>query len=100
MAKPLVLFVTGADCPVVAPGTTPEKRLEVNVAYRVSQLVGQCDRDDLPMLASFLLDSTVAVLVGAGVSKGVALKWLEKVAPEAYDFVAPKGPERPEVGAA
>ena len=96
MANPLVLFVTGADCPVLPPGTPVEKRLEVNVAYRVNQLVGQCNREQLPMLASFLLDSTIAVLVGAGVSKDVALKWLEKVAPEAYDFVAPNGPAKPE----
>jgi hypothetical protein len=92
MAKPLILFVTGADCPVVPPGTPAEKGLEVNVAYRVGQLVGQCDREHLPLLASFLLDSTIAVLVGAGVNRDVALQWLEKVAPEAYDFVAPNGP--------
>ncbi len=41
----------------------------------------------LPLLASFLLDATMAVLFGAGIPKDVALRWLEKIAPEAYDAV-------------
>jgi hypothetical protein len=36
------------------------------------------------------------VLVGAGIPKDVALRWLEKVAPAAYDVVQWPGPAEPE----
>lgn len=95
MSKPLVLFVTGADRPMLPPGTPVEKCLEAYVAYHVGELVRDCDQESLPLLASFLLDATMAVLVGAGIPKDVALRWLEKVAPEAYDVVQLSGPAEP-----
>jgi hypothetical protein len=96
MSKPLVLFVTGADRPMLPPGTPAETYLETYVAYHVGELVRECDHESLPLLASFLLDATMAVLVGAGIPKDVALRWLEKVAPAAYDVVQWPGPAEPE----
>ena len=87
VSRPLVLFVTGADRPVMPPGTPVERLLEASVAYHVGELVRDCDRERLPLLASFLLDATMAVLVGAEIPKDVALKWVERVAPDAYDVV-------------
>ena len=96
MTKPLVLFVTGADRPLLPPGTPVEKRLGTHVAYHVGELVRDCNEESLPLLASFLLDATMAVLFGAGIPKDVALRWLEKVAPEAYDVVQWPGSTGPE----
>jgi hypothetical protein len=96
MTKPLVLFVTGADRPLLPPGTPVEKRLGTHVAYHVGELVRDCNEESLPLLASFLLDATMAVLFGAGIPKDVALRWLEKVAPDAYDVVQWPSPTEPE----
>ena len=81
---------------MLPPGTPVEKCLETYVAYHVGELVRDCDEESLPLLASFLLDATMAVLVGAGIPKDVALRWLEKVAPDAYDVVQWPSPTEPE----
>ncbi len=82
-----MLFVIGADRPAVPPGTSAEAALETQFAYHVGELVRDCEREQLPLLASLLLDATMVALVAAGVSKGAALRWLDKVAPDAYDVV-------------